>query len=516
MATQMVEDKSKEWQVFATALSEIRAKQRISPKETYATPSPELLSAEWLEERAVLDRETLAHLGGVSQLNKDAEPAKPSSVDGVFNIPHDTALPLIHDISYRFVSDAHLFIGVLVGTGIVLGDDDSTLMMRLKAGLTPLELVHECESNGMSVETAWSKVMGLISRLVSNGFIRGIKGHVDEEIIAPHRFMRVHLTQSCNLACVHCYADSSPVADTTGQLTVDEWKRIISDFAQHGGEQILFTGGEALLYKGCDELLRHAKASNLYVTLFSNGIKIPQYLDVIKETCDKVQISIDGPHAESNDPIRGNGSFDRATKAVDILLKAGVKVRIGMVVMDQNFDAVSQDFHLLYSRWNNNLLEWRLGYGLTTHGRGEEMEDHIDFEKAKSAINAMKDRYEPPTGQHIFRKKTSCGYCEQVVVAQDGQIHPCHLLDGGIMHVHDQPFGELLELLRREAEDYVVDNNLGCQRCDIRNLCGGTCRVDNGKTMGNRRLTNCRSYDKLHKLKGLVQLYGPQQQTIEV
>jgi len=516
MAPQLAKKKTKASKTFATALAEIRAKQRLSPKSTFEKPSPEMLSKEWLEERAILDRETLAHLGGVSQANRDAEPAKLSSEDGVFNIPYNKPLPLLTEISYRFVDGGHIFIGVLEGTAIILNDEDSALMMRLKNGVSPMDLVRERQLEGESVDETWEKITNLISQLVNQSFIRGIKGNTDEKKNEPHKFMRIHLTQSCNLACVHCYADSSPVADTSGQLTVEEWKKVISDFAEHGGEQLLFTGGEALLYNGCDELLRHARACDLYLTLFSNGIKVPQYLDVIKETCDKVQISIDGPHPKSNDPIRGKGSFDRATKAVDILLEAGVNVRIGMVVMDNNHEAFAEDFDEFHKRWNSDHLEWRLGYGVTSHGRGEELEAQMSWEKSKKAIDKMKARYEPPTGKHIFRKKNNCGYCDQVVVAQDGQIHPCHLLDGPLTHVHDQSFGELLDILRDEASDYIVDNNLGCQRCDIRNLCGGTCRVDNGKTMGNRRITNCRSYDKLHKLKGLVQVYGPENQPIEV
>jgi radical SAM protein with 4Fe4S-binding SPASM domain len=95
-----------------------------------------------------------------------------------------------------------------------------------------------------------------------------------------------------------------------------------------------------------------------------------------------------------------------------------------------------------------------------------------------------------------------------VVVDPDGYVHPCHLLDGPVAHIDDQPFGDLLTVLRRTAHEYDVDHNLGCRTCDIRNLCGGTCRVQNGKATGNRRITNCTAEDKMERLRNLIKAFN--------
>jgi radical SAM protein with 4Fe4S-binding SPASM domain len=94
------------------------------------------------------------------------------------------------------------------------------------------------------------------------------------------------------------------------------------------------------------------------------------------------------------------------------------------------------------------------------------------------------------------------------VIAPDGGVHPCHLLDGAITHVDDQPLTDLMGLLKETSRNYSVDHSVGCNACDIRNLCGGSCRVLNGKTTGNRRVTNCTASDKLHRLNNLVQTFA--------
>jgi len=291
-------------------------------------------------------------------------------------------------------------------------------------------------------------------------------------------------------------------------MSVDRWLRVIDDFADAGGERVLFTGGEALTYPGCDQLLQHANKRGLEVTLFSNGLLVGRDIEVIKRYVHQVQISIDGPDAETNDPIRGLGTFERAKRAVNTLLDAGVKVRVSMVVMESNIAAMRERFLPFARPWANRGVEWRLGYGVAKHGRGEDLGDPLEIHEVRPVVDELLRALEGDRGPLIARSTSGCGYAEQIVVAPDGAIHPCHLLDGAITHIEDQPMSTLIELLRRTASDYSVDNTMGCNGCDIRHLCGGGCRVLNGKTTGNRRVTNCTAFDKRHRLSNLARTFS--------
>lgn len=491
-------------------LSMLRLQPRLAPRSSFDPPDPEALARSIVEGKRELDRITDNALSGVSAACRDAPPAEQTDEDQ-FAISQTGSLPFPHTLSHRVLDHKHLWVGVDEGIAVVFDDDEQSLFLRLRDGVSPRSLVAELQNSGNKKRACERRVNDLIGRLAMSGFIRGVQGYTDRWEPNPGRFMRLHLTQRCNLTCVHCYSDSSPHVSAEGEISEERWGQLIDDFADAGGERVLFTGGEALVYKGCDRLIRKARSRDLDVTLFSNGLLVDKHIDLIRECVDHVQISIDGPDAETNDPIRGAGSFKRAKGAVDTLVAAGVQVRISMVVMQANIEAMKRDFVQFARQWPKGAVEWRLGYGVAYHGRGEELGDPLGIQDVRPVVDALLEQVEGPQGPQIARSTKGCGYAEQVVVAPDGKVHSCHLLDGAITHIDDQPMRELLGLLKQTSRDYDVDHTVGCKSCDIRNLCGGGCRILNGKTTGNRRVANCSASDKLHRLHNLIETFSETQ-----
>lgn len=496
-------------------VSMLRLRRRSSPAAAFDLPDPDGLARAIVDGKRQLDVLTRNELSGVSEACRAAPPAR-STADGEYLIPHTGPVPLPAALSHRLLEATHLWIAVEEGAAIVMDDEEQALFLELRDGRAPADLAAALAHAGVDeLDVAWERINDLIGRLAIGGFIRGVHGYTDRWKPNPRRFMRLHLTQRCNLTCVHCYADSSPHADGHDELPVERWHQLLDDFADAGGERVLFTGGEALVYRGCADLLEHARARGLDVTLFSNGILVDRYLDVIKRCVDHVQISIDGPDAETNDPIRGEGSFARGKHAVDVLVAAGLHVRISMVVMAQNLDAMRERF-LPFARQWGGAVEFRLGYGVARHGRGEDLGDPLEIHDVRPIVDGLLEQLEGQGGPRIARSTKGCGYAEQVVVAPDGTVHPCHLLDGALTHIDAQPMEALIAKLVHTIDEYDVDHTVGCNRCDIRNLCGGSCRILNGKTSGNRRITSCTAFDKLHRLHNLALTFSENAGTVAV
>ena len=82
----------------------------------------------------------------------------------------------------------------------------------------------------------------------------------------PHH-MTLELTAKCNFRCLYCYCVwherpelAKPELDAAG------WKRVLDKCAADGVDEILFTGGEALLRKDLFEIIdyaRHASSSGV-------------------------------------------------------------------------------------------------------------------------------------------------------------------------------------------------------------------------------------------------------------
>lgn len=491
-------------------ISVLRLHRRLAPSTAYDPPSPDALAESIIEGKRELDRLTDNALSGVSPACRDAPPAERLG-DDEFAILQTGPLPLPRTLSHRALAGQHLWIGVDEGIAIVLSAEEQAAFLRLREGLSPNAVVEHQREAGQSPARARTAVNDLIGRLAMSGFIRGVVGYTDTWVPNPGRFMRLHLTQRCNLTCVHCYSDSSPQVSAEGEITEERWARLIDAFADAGGERVLFTGGEALVYKGCDKLIRRAKSRGLHVTLFSNGLMIDRHIDLIRDCVDHVQISIDGPDAETNDAIRGAGSYRRAKAAVDLLVASRVHVRVSMVVMQANIEAMQRTFVAFAKQWPAGSVEWRLGYGVAYHGRGEELGDPLGIQDVRPIVDALLEQVEGPQGPQIARSTKGCGYAEQIVVAPDGTVHPCHLLDGAITHIDDVSMDGLVGLLKHTSDEYDVEHTVGCRSCDIRHLCGGGCRILNGKTTGNRRVANCSAADKLHRLQNLVETFDETQ-----
>lgn len=157
-------------------------------------------------------------------------------------------------------------------------------------------------------------------------------------------------TRTCNLACKHCYSDS--YARPYDQLTGDEARALITDAAGMGSPAFLFSGGEPLVRPDLLDLIAHARASGLPVTLSSNGTLIDD--DVARALADLdvryVGISLDGI-GEVHDAFRGRtGAYDRAIRGIRALRRVGVKVGIRITLspssvpmLDDLFRVVEQE-----------------------------------------------------------------------------------------------------------------------------------------------------------------------------
>src|SRR6266581_3236788 len=73
----------------------------------------------------------------------------------------------------------------------------------------------------------------------------------------------------------HAGRDALRTADATarnGELTTDEWKRVIREAAALGVLQIGFSGGEPVARSDLADLVRAAREANLYTNLITSGV----------------------------------------------------------------------------------------------------------------------------------------------------------------------------------------------------------------------------------------------------
>lgn len=145
------------------------------------------------------------------------------------------------------------------------------------------------------------------------------------------------LTYGCNLACVHCLSSSGrrdPRELTTAQAmgVIDQLRDLQVFYVNIGG-------GEPTIRSDFYDLVGHAVANGVGVKFSTNGstIDADRARQLAVEDYVDIQISLDGAVAETNDPIRGEGSYAMARRAMDHLAEAGFgEFKISVVMTRQN------------------------------------------------------------------------------------------------------------------------------------------------------------------------------------
>ena len=145
----------------------------------------------------------------------------------------------------------------------------------------------------------------------------------------------------CNLTCNHCFISCSPHNHSFEFLSLENVEAALRESAEHGVREYYFTGGEPFLNP---ELLPMLKRTLEYgpATVLTNGTVLkPEWLKELRAAEDaagfslEFRVSIDGPTAEINDPVRGDGTFVRAIKGVSLLCEHGF---LPIITMTQTWD----------------------------------------------------------------------------------------------------------------------------------------------------------------------------------
>ncbi|GAB4307544.1 MAG: heme b synthase [Promethearchaeota archaeon] len=172
---------------------------------------------------------------------------------------------------------------------------------------------------------------------------RSFSGVEDRDIPNASRLItQLHLLDSCNLRCAHCYVGDARFKPRP-PLTLEEAKRRVDllkafqetrGFPQH---TMNLSGGEPTTHARLLDVVRHVVARDVKPLLLSNGLALTgQFAAKVRDAgCTQVQVSLEGTR-RANDAIRGPGVYDAALRAVDALQHAGIVVVVGVTISRLN------------------------------------------------------------------------------------------------------------------------------------------------------------------------------------
>lgn len=262
---------------------------------------------------------------------------------------------------------------------------------------------------------------------------------------APPRYglIQIEPTSQCNLRCQTCLRASNPEQWQERDLPFSLFRQVSKEFKQ--ADTIHLQGwGEPLILGSFIRYLKTAKENGCRVSFTTNGQVMKRELAVslVRSGVDAITFSIAGASAETQDPLRGSGSFVRLQASISILAAAKRKLHSQTPVLAVSYLLTPTTIEELPGavRWcGKQGISLLAGVHLTHAANAEQQrlqlfptnDRHIRKLIRKAHIRALFAgvRLELPPLQPTMVPVCAKNPVHNLSIAADGSVAPCVFLN---------------------------------------------------------------------------------------
>jgi len=191
-------------------------------------------------------------------------------------------------------------------------------------------------------------------------------------------YLRLSVTDRCDLRCVYCMAEHMVFLPKAEVLTLEELDRLASAFIGLGVKKLRITGGEPLVRKGVMGLIgdlgRHLRSGALEeLTLTTNGTRLAEFAGQLADAgVKRINVSLDTLKPDLFRTLTRGGDVGKVLSGVAAAKAAGLKVKLNAVALKDDNAAELPD-----------LIRWAHGEGhdvtlIETMPMGEVDADRTD------------------------------------------------------------------------------------------------------------------------------------------
>jgi len=161
-----------------------------------------------------------------------------------------------------------------------------------------------------------------------------------------HDYLRISLTDNCNLRCFYCMPEEEyDFTPASRLMQADEIATLAGVFTANGVNKIRLTGGEPLVRKDAAKIILSLSRLPVELTMTTNGARLHEFAGVLEEAgIRSLNISLDTLQAEKFLLITKRDLFQQVKSNIDLLIRKGIHVKVNMVVMKGLNDNEVNDF----------------------------------------------------------------------------------------------------------------------------------------------------------------------------
>lgn len=152
------------------------------------------------------------------------------------------------------------------------------------------------------------------------------------------KYLRLSVTDLCNCRCVYCMGENGvPRLPHSAILSFEEIEEIVRAAVSLGVTKVRLTGGEPLVRRGIDELVRRLRGIEGVeeLAMTTNGARLAEYAEALKEAgLDRLNVSLDTLDPEKFRRITRIGGLRDTLDGLDAARRAGFeRIKLNTVLM---------------------------------------------------------------------------------------------------------------------------------------------------------------------------------------
>lgn len=276
-------------------------------------------------------------------------------------------------------------------------------------------------------------------------------------------YLRISITDRCNLRCRYCMPDGVKDVGMKNILTFEEIWEIVKAAVSIGITHIRITGGEPLVRRGCVDLIRGIRKipGVETVTMTTNGILLETYAMQLKAAgVDGINVSLDTLDPEEFCQLTGKDQLEKVLSGIQAAKQAGIPVKIN-TVNRKDLDPYPLVRYAQKEKLPLRFIEMMpVGYGKAYVGRSNdelrkvlekefqqavrlEQEGNTTVMGSGPAVYYQFSGLEIPVGFISAIHGKFCDNCNRVRLTAEGYLKLCLCYDQGV---------DLRKILRSEEK----------------------------------------------------------------
>jgi cyclic pyranopterin phosphate synthase len=257
-----------------------------------------------------------------------------------------------------------------------------------------------------------------------------------------HDYLRISLTDNCNLRCFYCMPEEDYHFTPNNQLMqADEIESIARAFVEEGVKKIRLTGGEPLVRKDFANILNRLANLGIQLTMTTNATRLHEFVNEIKNAgIPSLNISLDTLQRDRFILMTKRDQHEQVMRNIQLMLDNGIGVKVNMVAMKGINDSEILDFiewtkntpiHIRFiefmpfdgNRWNREKV-------ITLQEILDKVKSVYDFSPIKRAPHETAKNYQVPGHKGSFAVISTmsapfCGDCNRIRLTADGKMKNC-------------------------------------------------------------------------------------------